>query len=118
MKQQKFGERFATIYGTAVKLAKVTDAEALVVLLDGPTDWEQLKKRAGKEKIVVVPSLTPDGVGWDAIKEESVRVLRELSAIAAPCRNAGSGNNGEICDPAIHMSCFPNLVEQLVGGDK
>lgn len=37
------------------------------------------------DKIVVVPSPTPKGgVGWCEIKAESVRVLRELSAVAAP----------------------------------
>jgi 2-keto-myo-inositol isomerase len=35
-------------------------------------------------KIVVVPSPTPEGVGWGEIEAESVRVLRELSHIAAP----------------------------------
>jgi DNA integrity scanning protein DisA with diadenylate cyclase activity len=41
------------VYGLAVQLSKVTEADALVVLLEGPTDWEQLKKRAGKETIVI-----------------------------------------------------------------
>jgi 2-keto-myo-inositol isomerase len=36
------------------------------------------------DRIVVVPSPTPEGVGWDAIRSESVRVLRELSEIAFP----------------------------------
>jgi 2-keto-myo-inositol isomerase len=59
-----------------------------------PEEYEEIKSRCqelcrlaqalGCEKIVVVPSPTPEGVGWDAIKEESVRVLQELSGIAAP----------------------------------
>jgi 2-keto-myo-inositol isomerase len=36
------------------------------------------------DKIVVVPSPTPDGVAWDEIKVQSVHVLRELSEVAAP----------------------------------
>jgi len=37
------------------------------------------------DRIVVVPSPTPKGgAGWCEIKAESVRVLRELSAVAAP----------------------------------
>ncbi len=35
------------------------------------------------DKIVVVPSPTPEGAGWKDIRDESVRVLRELSEIAA-----------------------------------
>jgi 2-keto-myo-inositol isomerase len=38
----------------------------------------------GCDKIVVVPSPTPEGVAWDEIKSQSVRVLRELSEVAAP----------------------------------
>jgi 2-keto-myo-inositol isomerase len=44
----------------------------------------QLARALGCEKIVVVPSPTPQGVGWDEIRDESVRVLRELSQVAAP----------------------------------
>ena len=39
----------------------------------------------GCEKIVVVPSPTPEGgASWEAIKAESVRVLHDLADIAAP----------------------------------
>jgi len=47
----------------------------------------ELSERAqalGCDLIVVVPSPTPDGVSWSEIKDESVRVLRELSEVAAP----------------------------------
>ena len=39
----------------------------------------------GCDKIVVVPSPTPnEGAAWDRIRDESVRVLRQLSDVAAP----------------------------------
>lgn len=41
-------------------------------------------KVLGCDKIVVVPSPTPQGATWKDIRSESVRVLRELSAVAAP----------------------------------
>jgi 2-keto-myo-inositol isomerase len=44
----------------------------------------ELAQALGCEKIVVVPSPTPEGVAWDEIKAESVRVLRELSEVAHP----------------------------------
>jgi DNA integrity scanning protein DisA with diadenylate cyclase activity len=53
MKQQKFGGQFATMYELAVEVARVTGADALLVLLEGPTDWDQLKKLAGNELIIV-----------------------------------------------------------------
>jgi 2-keto-myo-inositol isomerase len=45
----------------------------------------ELAQGLGCDRIVVVPSPTPTGVGWDEIKEESVRVLRELSDVAYTC---------------------------------
>ncbi len=57
-------------------------------------EYEQIKARCQQlceigqaldcRKIVVVPSPKPEGVSWNEIKEESVRVLRELSQLAAP----------------------------------
>ena len=59
-----------------------------------PEEYEGIKARCrelseraqalGCGIIVVVPSPTPDGVGWSEIKDESVRVLGELSDVAAP----------------------------------
>ena len=53
MKHQRFNDQFAAIYNLAVRLSKQADADALLVMLDGPTDWEELSKRAGREKILV-----------------------------------------------------------------
>jgi DNA integrity scanning protein DisA with diadenylate cyclase activity len=53
MKLQKFNEQFATVYQLAVRLCKAVDADALLVLLDGPTDWQQLSAGKGKEKLLV-----------------------------------------------------------------
>lgn len=53
MKPQTFSKQFATIYELAVQLSQAAEADALLVLLDGPTDWEALKKIAGNEKLLV-----------------------------------------------------------------
>ncbi len=55
-------------------------------------EYEQVKARCrelcrlgrtlGCDKIVVVPSPTPEGATWDDVQTESVRVLRELSEVA------------------------------------
>lgn len=49
----RFTEDFETIIDTASKLARATGADALLVLLDGPTDWERLKIHIGEEKVLV-----------------------------------------------------------------
>ncbi len=53
MKTQAFNEQFSTIYDLAVRLSQAVDADALLLMLDGPTSWKQLQKRAKREKIVV-----------------------------------------------------------------
>ncbi len=52
MKQQRFNKQFAAVYDLAVSLSKQVDADVLLVMLNGPTDWEELSKRAGREKIL------------------------------------------------------------------
>jgi 2-keto-myo-inositol isomerase len=42
-----------------------------------------LAQKLGCDTIVVVPSPTPEGADWSNIRDESVRVLRELSEVAA-----------------------------------
>jgi 2-keto-myo-inositol isomerase len=60
-----------------------------------PGEYEEIRARCqalcgiaqalGCDRIVVVPSPTPDaGAAWGRIRDESVRVLRQLSDVAAP----------------------------------
>jgi DNA integrity scanning protein DisA with diadenylate cyclase activity len=63
MKPQKFDEQFATIYDLAVRLAASTRADALLVMLEGPTDWEQLKARAAGAKILVAADTAAELAG-------------------------------------------------------
>ena len=53
MKQQKFTDRFSAIFDLGLSLAKEAEADAILLLMEGPTDWEQLSKRCGKCKLVV-----------------------------------------------------------------
>lgn len=63
MKPQKFTKQFSTFYKFAVELSANADADALLIMLDGPTDWAQLKQLAGEEKIVVVASKDEELIG-------------------------------------------------------
>ena len=53
MKPHKFDDQFSTIYDLAIQLSAAADADALLVMLDGPTDWNKLRELAGDEKILV-----------------------------------------------------------------
>jgi len=53
VKTYRFTDQFQTIFEVAAKLSQAVDADALMLLVDGPTDWERLKKQAGEEKILI-----------------------------------------------------------------
>ncbi len=53
VKTYRFTERFETVIDVASKLSRAVNADALLFLLEGPTDWERLKTHAGDEKILV-----------------------------------------------------------------
>ncbi len=77
MKHQRFDTQFATIYDLAVSLSQAADADALLVMLDGPTDWQQLKSRAGSEKILVAADLEEELTGADEAELETVVLAME-----------------------------------------
>jgi DNA integrity scanning protein DisA with diadenylate cyclase activity len=43
MVPQKFNRQFARFYEIAIQLAETVEADALLVVVDGPTDWQKLK---------------------------------------------------------------------------
>lgn len=53
MKPTKFGQQFSNIFNLAVSLAGVSEADALVVLLESPTEWEKLKENANGQRIII-----------------------------------------------------------------
>ena len=53
MKPIKLTEQFQTLFDGAVKLSDAVDADALLLLVDAPTDWDRLKKLSDREKIVI-----------------------------------------------------------------
>ena len=63
MKPHKFSDQFALVYELAVKLCDAADADALLVMLEGPTEWDRLKASSGREKILVAADSADDLVG-------------------------------------------------------
>ena len=59
MQPLKFNEEFETVYDAAAGLAKAAGANAILLLVDGPTDWQRLKQHAAGEKVIVA-SDTPE----------------------------------------------------------
>ncbi len=52
-KQRDLSEQFKTMFGLGVQLAKVSEADALLVWVEGPIDWAELRGRAGEMTLVV-----------------------------------------------------------------
>ena len=53
MKQLRFTDRFKTLYNSAIRLSEAADADAVLLLLEGPADWSRLSRLAGEEKLLV-----------------------------------------------------------------
>jgi DNA integrity scanning protein DisA with diadenylate cyclase activity len=53
VKQLRLTDRFKTLFKSAVKLSEATDADAVLLLLEGPGDWTRLCKMVGDEKLLV-----------------------------------------------------------------
>jgi DNA integrity scanning protein DisA with diadenylate cyclase activity len=62
---QKLTEQLATLFELAVNLAKAVKADALLVLVEAPLDWDHLKKLAGKNRLVIAAEDSTDleGIG-------------------------------------------------------
>jgi DNA integrity scanning protein DisA with diadenylate cyclase activity len=59
MKAQRLTDQFQKIIDLAGRLAGLVAADALMVLLEGPTDWEQFKLLVGDGKVLVAAD-TPE----------------------------------------------------------
>lgn len=53
MRPQRFTTEFSMLYDLAVQLAAASEADALLLLLEAPTDWVELVKHAGGQKVLV-----------------------------------------------------------------
>ena len=50
---KKLTEQFATLFTLAVKVAKATEVDAILIWSNGPTNWEFLKTRTGETTLMV-----------------------------------------------------------------
>ncbi len=54
MNANKFAHQFGNFLEIAGKLAKAEEADAIVVMIEEATDWGKLKKKAGKQPLIVL----------------------------------------------------------------
>jgi len=63
MKFQKFTPQFAAILDLAVQLRTAMQSDAILVVMDGPTEWNQVRERIGSEKVLIVADLEEELAG-------------------------------------------------------
>src|SRR5262245_38368682 len=66
MKPQRFEEVFAKIVELAVQLRDVANGDALLILLEGPTEWHLLKQVTGDIKVLVASDTSEALEGCEA----------------------------------------------------
>ncbi len=74
MQPLRFTEQFKTLYRLALRLSDAAGAEAILLLLEGPADWQRLKKMAQDEKILVAANTAEQLEGAQEAGLESVRL--------------------------------------------
>jgi diadenylate cyclase len=53
MEPLRFTENFKALYSLAIRLSESAEADAVLLLLEGPADWPRLKKLAAEQKVLV-----------------------------------------------------------------
>jgi len=62
----RFTDQFQSLCSLAVQLAKTEEADALLLLLEGPIDWQRLKKRIGTTPILIAADTAEQVEGAEA----------------------------------------------------
>jgi diadenylate cyclase len=65
MKQHRFDPQFTAIIDLAASLCRKTDAGAMLLMLEGPTDWAELSRRTAGLRIVVAADTVDELNGAD-----------------------------------------------------
>lgn len=90
MVAQRFTKQFGVMLETAGGMALQTGADALLVLLQGPTDWEKLRQAVPKnvEQIIVAADLEEDLDGAEAEGLLSLPLNKEKSPLLERLQHA------------------------------
>ena len=106
MATQRFTKQFMSMLETAGAMAIQTGADALLVLLDGSTDWEKLRQAvpANVEQVIVAADLEEDLKGAEAAgllplplhKEKSPLLERLQHALLEAVADGFLRSNGDV----------------------
>ncbi len=119
MKPQRFTKQFASFLGMAAQMCRDTEADAILVLVEGPTDWEQLKAHAPNLKIIVAGDSAEDvagaaEAGLTAVNlgEQEAAVFEKLTkAVLESVANDVLSPGAEVV--AIYSGFEPDRIDSL-----
>ena len=74
MQPIRFTEQFKNLFNVARQMTESAETQAILLLLEGPTDWSRLKSAAGKGKVVVAANASNDLAGAKEAGLETVRL--------------------------------------------
>jgi len=69
----RFTDQFKNLLAVARQMTESAEAEAILLLMEGPTEWPRLKNLAGKSKVVVAANTSEDLAG---AKEAGLATVR------------------------------------------
>lgn len=72
MKPHKLTDQFETIFQQAVQLCAAGRGDALMLLVEGPSDWKKLKAMAGDQKLLIAADVAEQ---TDGAAEENLPVV-------------------------------------------
>lgn len=78
---RKLSKQFAYFFEMAVKLSKASEADAILVLLDSPTDWERLKEMAGKNRVLIAMDRESELEGARTVGLPTVLIDRDKAPV-------------------------------------
>lgn len=102
-----------------VQLLVATEADALLVVLEGPTDWDQLKERAGEHKCLVAADAEEHLEGADQAGLTPVLLEKEDAPVFEKLTQAMLDSVGrEILEPgaevvAIYTGFEPGKIDSI-----
>jgi diadenylate cyclase len=86
MKPMRFTKQFAAFIETAVRICREAEGDAILILLEGPTDWDQIKQRTQELKVIVagdseeeVAGAAEAGLSTVIVGEQEAAVFEKLT---------------------------------------
>lgn len=94
MQTIRLTDQFKNLLAVARQMTESGEAEGILLLLEGPTEWSRLKGLVGKGKMVVAANTSEDLAGAKEVGLPAVRLDMPDSPIYERLHPVGPGSRG------------------------